>query len=470
MSHSHSKKLSFKRFAAAAIAVAAVLPVWGQAKYVFYFIGDGMGLGHINATEAYNRDVLKNDQPILMLRFPYAGQARSYSFNSPITDSAASGTALSTGHKTNNSMVGMNPDTVNVYSISKAFMDAGRWVGVVSSVAGDDATPAAFYAHAPKRYLKKQISGFAPESGVTFFGAPMFRGMTDDNGNPTDWVNEMQRSGYQLIHRQDELYRTRTIPERVLMLAETPVGDQLGYTLDSIATSLTLPEITEAAVSVLRNDPKGFFLMCEGGNIDWAGHANDGATVIKEILNYQNSIDVAYRFYEQYPDETLIVITADHDTGGMALGRADNPKNPNLALIDYQKISKDRFAEWCRDNWKDKTPSWNEMQEFIRQNLGLWGAITPTEAEEKDIRDAFDATFVTRDATDEKTLYNDFNRFTVKVFDILNRHYGIGFTTPSHTGNFTPVYAIGVGAEMFGRNLNNIEIPMLILKAAGLDK
>lgn len=456
-----------KKFLIAALLTLCALTAAAQAKYVFYFIGDGMGLGHINATEQYRRDVLKTSEPLLMLTFPYGTTATSYSASSPITDSAAAGTALSTGFKTNNSMVGMTPDTTNVYSISADFMREGRAVGIVTSVAGDDATPAAFYAHAPKRYMKAEISGFAPQSGIQFFGAPMFRGMTDNNGKPTDWIERMKKAGYKLVYSNDEYLRSAKKGGKTLMLAQKPYGEQLGYTLDNIDGALSLQEITETALENLKNDPDGFFLMVEGGNIDWAAHANDGATVIREILNFQNAIDVAYRFYQQHPEETLIVITADHDTGGMAIGRNDNPKNPQLQLIDYQKISKDRFADWCKSNFRNHTPSWEEMKTFINKNLSL-KEIGVTPDEEKTIRKAFEETFVTRRATDEKTLYNDFNRFTVILYDILNRHYGIAFTSSSHTSNFTPVYAIGSGAANFSKPMNNIDIPQNILKSAGI--
>ena len=148
--------------------------------------------------------------------------------------------------------------------------------------------------------------------------------------------------------------------------------------------------------------------------------------------------------------------------------RADNAKNPRLDLIGFQKISKDRFADWCRENYKDKAPTWEEMRSFLEQNLSLWQGIGITEEEEKVIRESFDATFITHRAKDQKTLYNDFNNFTVTLYDILNRHYGIGWTSPSHTSNFTPVYAVGAGAELFAAPMNNIDIPAKILKAAAV--
>ena len=166
--------------------------------------------------------------------------------------------------------------------------------------------------------------------------------------------------------------------------------------------------------------------MMEGGNIDWASHANDGATVIREVMNFQKAIDVAYRFYLAHPDETLIVVTADHDTGGMALGRRGT-KVPDLSLVDFQRISKDRFSDYCKSLIAGgEEPSWDSMKTFLTENTGLWGAVALTDEETARLRDSFEAAMLSRKSADEKGLYNSFNRFSVDVFDMINSKYGIG--------------------------------------------
>ncbi len=441
-----------------------------EAKYVFYFIGDGMGMGHVNTTETYRRDVLRTPDPLLMLTFPTATQVRTYSHNHPITDSAAAGTALATGHKTDNGMVGTAPDSTAIYSIARAFSLAGRGVGVASSVAGDDATPAAFYGHAPNRKMKYTLAPQAAESGFEFLGGPMWRGSLDDNGKPNGWTELMQKAGYTVYSGYDALTADKSPRPKKLLLSGNPQGEQIGYTIDSIAGALTLPQITRACLDQLTaTAPEGFFMMIEGGNIDWAAHANDGAAVIKEILNFQEAIDVAYRFYLSHPDETLIVITADHDTGGMALGREDNQKGTRLATVDFQKISKDRFSEWCKSRVADnKNMSWSEMKEFLRQNFGFFGALTLDKADEERLEKAFEETFVSRSSKDDKTLYADYNAFATTVLDVFNKIAGIGWTTKYHTGNFVPLYAIGAGADTLNGCLNNTDIAPAILKAAGI--
>lgn len=455
--------------------VPALLGAQTKAKYIFYFIGDGMGMGHVHTTEAYNRMVLGNTDPLLMLTFPYGGQVRTHSANNPITDSAAAGTALSTGEKTNNYMVAVTPDSLPIKSISYALFHAGYRVGIGSSVFGDDATPSAFYANAYNRSDRRVIAPQIAKSHFSFFGFPMLKGAQDSLGNPDPkWYGLMHDTGFTLTHNADSLAALKTSPYKAILLAEHPEGAQVGYTIDSLPGALTLQQITKAALNQVYNrtdkDYPNFFIMIEGGNIDWAAHANDGGAVIKEVLNFQKAIDVAYQFYLQHPDETLIVVTADHDTGGMALGRRDN-RRPDLSLVDFQRISKDRFSDYCKARYKEgKSFTWPMMREFLGQNLGFFGAVKVSEKQEKELRESFERIFHQGKGRDVKTLYNDFNQYAEQVFDLFNSKLGIGWTTSNHTGNPVPVYAVGVGAEAFGRALDNTQIPMLILKAAGVEK
>ena len=460
------KKLILAAFAAAATMTMAA----DDARYVFYFIGDGMGLGHVNATEAYNRDVLKNDTPILMMTFPVASQARSYSASSPITDSAAAGTALSTGFKTKNSMIGMNPDSVPVNSIAVDFMNAVYAVGVGTTVQADDATPAAWYAHAANRGMKETIAPQAAESGLSFLAGGGFKLHGAGEVAFKEFFNTMRKGGYEIAEGYaafNELKRKGgKLPPKVLLYPENGTGGQTGYTIDSIPGALTCAQITEACLQTLENvSPDKFLMMIEGGNIDWTAHANDGGGVIKEILNFQDAINVAYQFYLRHPSETLIVVTADHDTGAMAYGRNGGPYN--IAYADAQKISKDAFADWTR-SWGKENPTWEEMESTLKDKLGFWTVVPVSERETSELKQLFDETFITKKAEDEQTLYHTFNAFTAKAFSILNHHMGIGWTTTYHAGNFVPVYAVGANADYFTGSLDNTDIPKLIKRAAGL--
>ena len=462
-----------KKTILSAIAAAACLSMAADdAKYVFYFIGDGMGLGHVNATEVYNRDVLKSTQPLLMMTFPVASQARSYSASSPITDSAAAGTALATGHKTKNSMIGMNPDTVPVNSIAVDFMNAGYAVGVGTTVQADDATPAAWYAHAENRGMKETIAPQAAQSGLAFLAGGGFKLHGAGDVAFKEFLETMRKGNYELAEGYaafNELKgKNGKFPHRVMMYPENVGGGQVGYTIDSIPGAMTCAQITEACLNTLESvNPNKFLMMIEGGNIDWAAHANDGGGVIKEILNFQDAINVAYQFYLRHPSETLIVVTADHDTGGMAFGRNGGPYD--IAYADAQRISKDSFADWTR-NWGKNTqnPTWEEMEGVLRDKLGFWTTVPVSERETAELKQLFDETFITKKAEDEQTLYHTFNAFSAKAFTILNYHMGIGWTSTYHAGNFVPVYAIGANAQFFTGSLDNTDIPKLIKRAAGI--
>ncbi|MEG1916332.1 MAG: alkaline phosphatase [Muribaculaceae bacterium] len=438
-------------------------------KYIFFFIGDGMGMGHILSAETYNRTVLGNKEHLLMMQFPVTSAAITYSHNSPITDSAAAGTALSTGHKTDNGMLGMLPDSTNVTSIAAQLKKMGYGIAISTSVPPDDATPAAFYAHQPHRSMFYNIGKDMAASGYGFFAGSRLRGLKDKDGKATNLMKTLVDSGYTIVHGAKEMAKANNKNKIILLNEDSRASaSQIGFTIDSIPGALTLPEITRYTINHLqRTSPKAFFAMIEGGNIDYAAHANDGATVIKEILNFNEAIAEAYNFYLKHPKETLIIITADHDTGGMSVGVEHGPKKVDMSDIDYQRVSKETFSNMCHKKLKEGTDvEWSEMKEYLTKNFGLYNVIPVSEKQDKDLMEEFDKTFKKHESKDKKTLYSSFNEFVEELFEILDRNTGFGWTTSSHTGNPVPVFAIGVGAEEFSKMSNNIEIPMRIRKIA----
>lgn len=451
-------------FTAAVLSAASITAMAQDAKYVFYFIGDGMGMGPVLAAETYNREILKNDKPLLMMQFPTVSWCMTYSASSRVTDSAAAGTALSTGVKTKNYMLGMSPDTIAVESIAKKFHDNGYGVGVVTSVSPFDATPGAFYAHVDNRSKHYEIGCQFAESGYEFLaGAGSYK--TDEHN-----VNDvMAQNGVQVIYGPSEIEKINS--NRVFLVNPDGCPNwNIGYTIDSIEGRLTLPLITETCLSHLeKNTPDRFFMMVEGGNIDHALHANDGGTAIIEILNFNDALKVAYNFYLKHPDETLIVVTADHDTGGMAM---IYPKVKNMSFLSgfsYQRVSKEAFSDYCKSLAKDRRVyQWSDMKEYLTENFGLFNHIPVSEAQESKLKEMFEAAIVMRNSEDQKTLYANFNSFAVEVFRLVNDAAGAGFTTLSHSGNPVPVFAVGVGASKFTHLNNNNLLPKLILEAAGL--
>ncbi|MBQ7212225.1 MAG: alkaline phosphatase [Muribaculaceae bacterium] len=445
----------------------AALSLGAAPRYVFYFIGDGMGMGHVTTAQTYFRDVLKTDKPPLMMSFPVAGIATTYSASSPVTDSAAAGTALSTGHKTKNGMIGMTPDTTAVYSITRDLLREGYGLGIVTNVAPDDATPAAFYANVESRKMFYEIDCQAAEYPIDFLAGASLRGAKDKGGKPTDVIDRFKKNHVTVTR---DLNAARDCKGRVVLLGNDDINlnnNDLGFAIDSIAGNPTLPQITEACLDKLARDHDKFFMMVEGGNIDHAAHANDGAAVIMGIIEFNQAIEVAYKFYLAHPDETLIVITADHDTGGMALSGGYSADNNDLSKINCQRISKDRFTDEMKAKIKDPNyafPSWKDYRKNLERDFGLDRAFILTPEQEADLQKSYEQV-AGRNDVGEKGLYNTFDTFTRELYRLFDLSCGIKWISGSHSGNPVPVYAVGVGAEQFSSLNNNTDIPRKILKA-----
>lgn len=438
-----------------------------KPKYVFLFIGDGMGMGHVMAAETYNRISYGSNEPLLMMQFPVSSFAMTYSASSTITDSAAAGTALACGTKTKNSMLGVDADTVAVTSVATELKQKyGYGVGLVTSVAFDDATPAAHYAHCDNRHKFTDINYHGARSNFDFIGgAGTHQAERGSKESIEKIYSDYEANGFTIVRGIDAYTKSA---KKVLFTLEKPLNpNEIGFAIDSLPGATSLQEMTQLCLDHLKKvSPKNFFMMVEGGNIDHAGHGNDPGSVVKEIINFQESIKVAYNFYKQHPNETLIVITADHDTGGLTIGVKDgNSKIDAIKNLDYQRISKEQFSDLAA---KEIGRDWAGMKELIAEKLGLFNQIAVNEIEEARMLDSF-GKVKAGVAKGNKTLYKEYNNFAETVFDIFNHKAHFGFTTGSHTGNPVPVFAIGVGADQFKCLNNNIDIPAKFRKLTGLN-
>ncbi|MBO4943587.1 MAG: alkaline phosphatase [Muribaculaceae bacterium] len=444
-------------FTAAALTLALAAGAQNP-KYIFYYIGDGMGMGPVVAAETYNRTILKNDKPLTMMQMPIVGWCMTYSASSKVTDSAAAGTALSAGYKTVNGMLGVTPDTVAVTSIAKKLKDMGYGIGITTSCAPDDATPGAFYAHVPHRSMFYEIGTAMAGSGYEFFAGAGLRGLSKD-GKDTDLLKKFADNKVQIVRGPEEIKNINS--RKVLLL--NPKGqydwNDFSFAVDSVKDVLTLPLVAKTCLKHLeKTSPDKFFMMVEGGIIDHALHGNDGGTALREVLNFDEALKVAFEFYQQHPDETLIVVTADHDTGGMIM------HSGNLGAVSFQKVSKGAFSEYCKAMVHSRMIyTWDDMRQYLTDNLGFFTHVKISEQQEAELKNMFEQVFDKRnEAKDEKTLYADFNAYAVKVFDIFNNAIGLSFSTGGHSGNPVPVFAVGVGAEKFKGFNNNVNIPTAI--------
>ena len=450
----------------------------GRAKYVFYFIGDGMGANQVNGTETYLAALEGRIgiTPLCFTQFPYSAFVTTYSATNGVTDSAAAGTALATSHKTKNGALGMLADLQTpVNSVAVWAQQAGAAVGVTTSVSVDHATPAAFYAHQGARGSYYAIGQDMVKAGFDFYAGSDFLQPTESAESAAPSLYELcAQAGYTVCRGYKDYQRRNKKADKVVLLqtekASNAQRNSLPYAIDRKADDLTLQQITRAAIHFLNKQQKdGFFLMVEGGKIDWACHSNDAATVFNEVIDMDKAIQVAYEFYEQHPDETLIVVTADHETGGIVLGRG--PYELHTDLLRYQRMSVEAYGAHVKalhDKLGDKL-TWQVMLDDLKQNWGFGAGVTLSEKQQQRLQQAFEG-MVSGQAEGKQTLYAKVDVLADTARRLLAECALLGWQSGGHSNGFVPVFAIGAGAESFQGQIDNTEIPLKIAAAAQWSK
>lgn len=313
-----------------------------RAKYVFLFIGDGMGLAHIAATEAYlaAQKGIIGSESLNFTKFPQVGLLTTHSSNHFITCSSAAGTAMATGVKTKNYMLGVDSDTNKLRAITYKIKDRGYKVALLTTVSVDQATPAAFYASSAKRSDYYGIATQMPESGFDFFGGGGFAEPKGKNGDKESVYDLAEGAGYKVVYDTAAANRERGSK---LLLVQKSGKAELPLAIDRTKEDITLKQLVESAIKNVDNK-RGFFIMAEGGQIDWTAHSNDAKSTILEIIDMADAVNAAYEFYLKHPKETLIIVTADHETGGLSIGK-DSGYNINMKALDKQESSVSRTPE-----------------------------------------------------------------------------------------------------------------------------
>ena len=442
-----------------------------KAKYVFFFIGDGMGVNQVNGTEMYLADKEEGrigTRRLLFGSFPVAGMATTFSASNSITDSSAGGTALATGTKTYNGAIGVDVDKQALRSVAYRAQASGKKVGIATSVSVDHATPAAFYAHQENRNYYYEIACELPQSGFDFFAGAGFLKptTTSDKQKATPVYEVIEEGGYAIARGLDEYEeKAEDADKMVLIQEEGKASDCLPYALDRKEDDLTLKQITESAIDFLMKDnKKGFFLMVEGGKIDWACHNNDPATAFAETVDMDQAISVAYEFYKKHPKETLIVVSADHETGGLGLGTGTYTLN--LRVLSHQQQSLDALSRLITDLRRQET-SWEQVKALLAERMGFWDELSLTWEQEKALRDAYETSFVKHKVEFKETLYSKTEPLAVVANEVMCEIAHLGWTSGSHTAEYVPVYAAGAGSELFMGKMDNTDIPKRIAKAGG---
>ncbi len=443
-------------------------------KYVFVFIGDGMGIPQRTAANAYAGEKLLVDS------LPFQGITTTHAADRFITGSAAAGTAMASGLKTNIGVVGMDPNLKPVKTLAEMAKSNGMKVGIVSSVSIDHATPATFYAHVPKRGQYYDIGVALAKSGFDYFAGGTLKDPDNSRKNSENYQGNAwdiaKKNGYKITKTKADFEKLSEKDGRIIATnAWIQDSGALPYNMDTTDRDISLSEFTAKGIEVLDNE-NGFFMMVEGGKIDWACHANDATAAIKDTLEFDRAVRKAYDFYQKHPEETLIVAAGDHECGGMTLGYAGTKYQTYFDVLKGQKVSFTRFTNTVIKDFQEKesVPSFEDMKPYITEYFGLkfkGGDNDPMVLANHEITEVIEAYQRSLNKEEEKSgdprtyvLYGGYDPLTVTLTHILNQKGGIAWTSYKHTGVPVTTSAIGAGAESFQGMYDNTDIALKTMK------
>jgi alkaline phosphatase len=423
-----------------------------KPKYVFLMIGDGMGTAQRDVAERYARmKYPSRSGGLVMNKLPVHGLTTTSEVSGKVTDSAAAGTALACGAKTVNGALGLAEDLQTpLRSMAYDAKDAGKKVGIVTSVPIDHATPAAFYAQVPKRGMYYEIDEQIVPSGINYFaGEPLLgRNKAKDRTSPDRLIQE---GGYQLVKERSEFDTLKRGADRIV------VEKNLGYAIDG-KQEISLADMTQKGLELLDNK-SGFFMMVEGGKIDWSGHANDLATNIKETLAFDEAIRVVLDFCKAHPDESLLVVTADHETGGLQLDE-EAPAQMH-SVIDAQQHLNSHYVDLVK-GWKRSGSV--SADAALEKLSAAYGFSNLTAESESHLLKSIKASLGSDNPDDRdpeiQKMYGRRDPATVSCLHELAYLAGAQWTTFGHTDFRVKTTAWGRWADQFGGDTDNTDIAL----------
>lgn len=384
-------------------------------KYVFLFIGDGMSYPQVQLTNYFlnasaqenakkvtvdgeEKQILSSSNQLAMMNFPVAGSAQTYDSTSFAPDSASTATSIATGNKTWSGSINVSEDFSQEYkTIAEKLKEQKDYkIGIISTVNINHATPAAFYAHQQSRNSYYEIGLELIESNFDYFAGGGLKQATGKEKDKDDLYELAAQAGYTVTKTQAEAQALTAESGKVIAIDEQLAdSDAMSYELDRKDGEWGLVDYVDKGIELLDNE-NGFFMMIEGGKIDWACHANDAASTITDTVALDNAVSRAIEFYNEHPDETLIIVTGDHETGGLTIGFAGTDYDTFLTNFQNQKIS---YAK-----------------------------------------------------------YGTYEPLTVTITHILNNKSGINFGSYAHTGLPVEVFTMGAGSEEFEGYYDNTDI------------
>src|SRR5574344_1470790 len=500
-----SERTVFKCISAAALIAAMILtaaPVRAQElaetpdgkgipKYVFLFIGDGMSYPQVQSAAYFGGkdaagivDVVKNsgnpgDSPagslLSFMKVPVAGSAQTYDATSFAPDSASTSTSIMTGKKTHSNSINVDiTKKIKFRTIAEQLKAQKGWkIGVITTVNINHATPAAVYAHQASRKSNYPIGQELVASGFDYFAGGALMEPQDKNKDKTSIYDLAKNAGYKVVFTQNDAAALRNGDKAVVVGETLADADSLSYEEDRASGDGARRDYVKNGIDVI-NNKKGFFMMIEGGKIDWACHANDARSSIADTIALSDAVKEAVAFYNKHPKETLILVTADHETGGLTIGFAGTDYNLFFKTLSNQKISYAKFDSDYIANYKKNNTSFDDVMKDITTLFGLKapsdeasksgsdknGGVYLTQYEYNRIKKAYDKTMAGDTSRDqaEYELYGTYEPLSVTITHILNNKSGIGFMSYSHTGLPVPVFAAGCGQNAFSGYYNNTDI------------
>jgi len=463
-------------------------------KYIFLFIGDGMSYPQIQLASYYFQKV-EGENRFNMEKLGFSGNATTYNQTSLIPDSASTVTAMASGNKTVKGALNTDCDETAEYTtIAETLKETcGYKIGIISSVNVNHATPAGFYAKEDDRDDFYDVGKDMIASDFDYFAGGNILLPNGPDGESDSLYDLAKSAGYDIYYDTESAMADKDRSDKCIVVSGDPSNnDTISMAIDAIngygKTDVSLSDMLSTGISRLDNE-NGFFIMCEGGMIDWACHANDATALVYEVKAFDEALGEALKFYSKHPDETLIIVTADHETGGLTLGYANTEYDLNLELLKAQKISFKAYDNQFITTYKDAGKTFEQAMDDIHELFGLTmpekadTAEDPRQvltAEEVDeLRTAYEVMWNgfptdeygnTIKTADEYNKYGNKMPFTVTVLHILNHKAGVDFSTYSHTALTAPVFAIGNGADNFSGYYDDTDIYKKLMKMKDLYK
>lgn len=431
----------------------------GKSKYVFVFLGDGMGINQVTSARYWEAQEQQRsaEEPIWNASsfdsFPVTGMMSTHNMDWGVTDSAASATALFTGRKTQNGSLNYNPVTEESYPpFAKKLSEHGYAVGVISTTSLEHASPAALYANAQDRYDYREIARQGIACGwLDFWAAGGFQREEEE------LLAYAEEEGFTVVDSPDGLEGTTGESLPVLAVVEDDFADPfMAYEIDRArkekygTKNTSFADLVKQASACLQ-EKGSFFLFAEAGKIDTACSDGDLVSSMHEVKGLDDAVAEALDFYEKYPEETLIVVLADHETGSLRIR-----SGMDCSAVSSQVASGVRFASIMEELYESGA-DFAEAMEKAEHYFGITGKdLDPEE------RDALEAAY------EETKQGSETDEFTALLCDLKAEQVRMEFVSASHSGQPVPVYAIGCGAENFAGLYDNTDIYGKLSSVMGL--